>query len=55
MRWGDDRDLHVYIYDYCKKRNFSKTAAVFLEEVKPNIKDGVPIDTPHGMIFEWVP
>lgn len=45
--------LNVYIYDYCRKRNFQQSARAFFLEAQVPAETIVPIDAPEGFLYEW--
>lgn len=45
--------LHLYIYDYCKKRNFQQTARTFAAEAGLQADQVPPIDIPSGFLSDW--
>ncbi|ORX63837.1 hypothetical protein K493DRAFT_11972 [Basidiobolus meristosporus CBS 931.73] len=51
--WDGDKMLNIYIYDYCLKRNWNGAAQAFLEEAQVAPDSQVPIDSPHGFLYEW--
>ncbi|PWN47456.1 hypothetical protein IE53DRAFT_321191, partial [Violaceomyces palustris] len=49
--WEGDRMLHIYIWDYCQKRNFHHAAQAFTSEAGVPPDQQVPIDAPQGLLF----
>ena len=45
--------LHMYIYDYCKKRNFPQAARAFAAEAHVQQDRMPPIDIPSGFLSDW--
>ncbi|KAL0095994.1 hypothetical protein J3Q64DRAFT_1705687 [Phycomyces blakesleeanus] len=45
--------LHLYIYDYCKKRNFAQAARVFSAEANVSTDHLPPVDVPTGFLADW--
>ena len=46
--------FNIYIYDYCMKRGFRKTAKELLAEAEIAIDATPPIDARQGLLFESV-
>lgn len=44
--------LHIYMWDYCQKRNFHKAAQAFISEAGISPDQHVPIDAPQGLLYE---
>ena len=44
--------FHVYIRDYLRRRNFSKTAEVFSSEAGIGEEEMAPAKAPQGLLFE---
>ncbi|KAK9765935.1 hypothetical protein K7432_005345 [Basidiobolus ranarum] len=51
--WEGDKILNIYIYDYCLKRNWTAAAQAILNEAQVPQDSTVPIDSPHGFLYEW--
>ncbi|PWZ03521.1 hypothetical protein BCV70DRAFT_18751 [Testicularia cyperi] len=51
--WQGDRMLHIYLWDYFRKRGFSQAAQALVDEAGVPPDQDVPIDAPQGLIFEW--
>ena len=51
-QWNGDRMLHIYMWDYCQKRNFHKAAQAFISEAGLSPDQHVPIDAPQGLLYE---
>ncbi|OZJ03101.1 hypothetical protein BZG36_03367 [Bifiguratus adelaidae] len=45
--------LHVYIHDYCIKRNFHQAAKAFAMEAQLPQDAPTPIEAPEGFLYEW--
>lgn len=45
--------FNVYIYDYCSKRGFRRTAQELLHEAELSPDIAPPIDARQGLLFEW--
>lgn len=46
--------FNIYIYDYCNKRGFRKTARELLSEAEIPADSSPPIDARQGLLFELV-
>ncbi|KAF8810421.1 hypothetical protein BYT27DRAFT_7209418 [Phlegmacium glaucopus] len=53
ISWEGDRMFNIYIYDYCYKRGFRKTARELLSEADIAPDATPPIDARQGLLFEW--
>ncbi|KAG9313234.1 hypothetical protein JVU11DRAFT_6696 [Chiua virens] len=53
--WEGDRMFNIYIYDYCNKRGFRKTARELLAEADIPADSAPPINAKQGLLFEYVP
>ncbi|KAH7890939.1 hypothetical protein F5I97DRAFT_108788 [Phlebopus sp. FC_14] len=51
--WEGDRMFNIYIYDYCNKRGFRKTARELLAEADIPPDSAPPINARQGLLFEW--
>ncbi|KIK93149.1 hypothetical protein PAXRUDRAFT_34206 [Paxillus rubicundulus Ve08.2h10] len=51
--WEGDRMFNIYIYDYCNKRGFRKTARELLAEAEIPPDSAPPINAKQGLLFEW--
>ncbi|KAG6381807.1 hypothetical protein JVT61DRAFT_416 [Boletus reticuloceps] len=51
--WEGDRMFNIYIYDYCNKRGFRKTARELLTEAEIPPDSAPPINAKQGLLFEW--
>ncbi|KAG6336000.1 hypothetical protein ID866_3095 [Astraeus odoratus] len=51
--WEGDKMFNIYIYDYCTKRGFNKTAKELLVEAEIPPDSAPPIDAKQGLLFEW--
>ncbi|KAF9233744.1 hypothetical protein BU15DRAFT_53469 [Melanogaster broomeanus] len=51
--WEGDRMFNIYIYDYCTKRGFHKTARELLAEAEIPSDSAPPINARQGLLFEW--
>jgi hypothetical protein len=49
------RRFNIYIYDYCFKRGFRKTARELLTEAGIPPDSNPPINARQGLLFEYVP
>ena len=47
--------FNIYIYDYCNKRGFRKTARELLAEAEIPADSAPPINAKQGLLFESVP
>lgn len=45
--------FNIYIYDYCFKRGFKKTARELLSEAEIPAESQPPINAKQGLLFEW--
>lgn len=46
--------FNIYIYDYCFKRGFRKTARELLNEAEIPPESTPPINARQGLLFEFV-
>ncbi|THH28681.1 hypothetical protein EUX98_g5500 [Antrodiella citrinella] len=53
VSWDGDRMFNIYIYDYCLKRGYSKTARELLGEADIPADSQPPINAKQGLLFEW--
>ncbi|KAF7416026.1 Transcriptional activator flo8 [Pleurotus ostreatus] len=53
LSWEGDRMFNIYIYDYCHKRGFLKTAQELLSEADLPPDATPPINAKQGLLFEW--
>ncbi|KAJ3905995.1 hypothetical protein F5879DRAFT_689872 [Lentinula edodes] len=53
LSWEGDRMFNIYIYDYCFKRGFRKTARELLLEADLPPESQPPINARQGLLFEW--
>lgn len=44
----------MYIYDYCTKRGFRKTARELCSEAALDAESRPPIDAKQGLLYEYV-
>lgn len=51
--WEGDRMLHIYLWDYFRKRGYNHAAQALVSEAGLLPNQEVPIDAPQGLIFEW--
>ncbi|KAF8414427.1 hypothetical protein L210DRAFT_3467416, partial [Boletus edulis BED1] len=49
--WEGDRMFNIYIYDYCNKRGFRKTARELLTEAEIPPDSAPPINAKQGLLF----
>ncbi|PFH50938.1 hypothetical protein AMATHDRAFT_143735 [Amanita thiersii Skay4041] len=54
LSWEGDRMFNIYIYDYCHKRGFKKTARELLQEADIPADSKPPINARQGLLFESV-
>jgi len=47
------RRFNIYIYDYCYKRGFHKTASALMGEADIPADSQPPINANQGLLFEW--
>ncbi|KAF9512697.1 hypothetical protein BS47DRAFT_1042818 [Hydnum rufescens UP504] len=52
LDWEGDKLLHIYMMDYCRKRNFTKTVQSLSSEADLAIETSAPINAPQGLLFE---
>ncbi|KAK0215003.1 hypothetical protein IW262DRAFT_1404295 [Armillaria fumosa] len=53
LSWEGDKMFNIYIYDYCYKRGFRKTARELLAEAEIPPESQPPINARQGLLFEW--
>lgn len=53
LSWEGDKMFNIYIYDYCHKRGFKKTAHELLQEANISPDSKPPINARQGLLFEW--
>ncbi|KAK7038775.1 hypothetical protein VNI00_010661 [Paramarasmius palmivorus] len=53
LSWEGDKMFNIYIYDYCNKRGFRKTAKELLAEAEIASDAQPPINARQGLLFEW--
>ncbi|KAJ7282027.1 hypothetical protein C8J57DRAFT_88536, partial [Mycena rebaudengoi] len=53
LSWEGDKMFNIYIYDYCYKRGFRKTARELLQEAEIPPDSTPPINARQGLLFEW--
>ncbi|KAJ7065293.1 hypothetical protein C8F01DRAFT_1248890 [Mycena amicta] len=53
LSWEGDKMFNIYIYDYCYKRGFRKTARELLTEAEIPPESTPPINARQGLLFEW--
>ncbi|KAJ7460737.1 hypothetical protein FB451DRAFT_1563197 [Mycena latifolia] len=53
LSWEGDKMFNIYIYDYCYKRGFRKTARELLLEADIPSDSTPPINARQGLLFEW--
>ncbi|KAF7317793.1 hypothetical protein MKEN_00867200 [Mycena kentingensis (nom. inval.)] len=53
LSWEGDKMFNIYIYDYCFKRGFRKTARELLLEADIPQDSTPPINARQGLLFEW--
>ncbi|KAF8623150.1 hypothetical protein AX17_007539 [Amanita inopinata Kibby_2008] len=53
LTWEGDKMFNIYIYDYCFKRGFKKTARELLQEADLPADAKPPINARQGLLFEW--
>ncbi|KAF9068433.1 hypothetical protein BDP27DRAFT_1421963 [Rhodocollybia butyracea] len=53
LSWEGDKMFNIYIYDYCFKRGFRKTARELLAEAEIPPESQPPINARQGLLFEW--
>ncbi|KAF8757720.1 Afadin- and alpha -actinin-Binding, partial [Rhizoctonia solani] len=51
--WDEDKHLHLYILDYCRRRKFAETASAFEREARISPDSRPNFDAPQGLLFEW--
>ncbi|KAA1470287.1 hypothetical protein DENSPDRAFT_879600 [Dentipellis sp. KUC8613] len=53
LSWEGDRMFNIYIYDYCVKRGYNKTARELVGEAEIPPESTPPINAKQGLLFEW--
>ncbi|KAL4251579.1 hypothetical protein ABKN59_006712 [Abortiporus biennis] len=54
VSWEGDKMFNIYIYDYCVKRGYQKTARELIMEADiPPDSLSPPINAKQGLLFEW--
>ncbi|KAJ7582260.1 hypothetical protein C8J56DRAFT_245729 [Mycena floridula] len=53
LSWEGDKMFNIYIYDYCSKRGFKRTAKELLAEAEIPSESTPPINARQGLLFEW--
>ncbi|RDB18487.1 hypothetical protein Hypma_000245 [Hypsizygus marmoreus] len=53
LSWEGDKMFNIYIYDYCFKRGFRKTARELMVEADIAPDPTPPINARQGLLFEW--
>ncbi|KAG6884398.1 hypothetical protein C0993_011594 [Termitomyces sp. T159_Od127] len=53
ISWEGEKMFNIYIYDYCYKRGFRKTAQELLVEAELPPDSTPPINARQGLLFEW--
>ncbi|TBU56773.1 hypothetical protein BD310DRAFT_823001 [Dichomitus squalens] len=53
LQWDGDRMFNIYIYDYCIKRGFRRTASELQQEASIPATAQPPINAKQGLLFEW--
>ncbi|KIK57032.1 hypothetical protein GYMLUDRAFT_173362 [Collybiopsis luxurians FD-317 M1] len=53
LSWEGDKMFNIYIYDYCFKRGFRKTAQELLLEADIPPDSQPPINARQGLLFEY--
>ncbi|KAI0339694.1 hypothetical protein BDW22DRAFT_1399974 [Trametopsis cervina] len=53
VSWDGDKMFNIYIYDYCVKRGYAKTAQELLQEAEIPHDSTPPINAKQGLLFEW--
>ncbi|CAA7265186.1 unnamed protein product [Cyclocybe aegerita] len=53
LSWEGDKMFNIYIYDYCFKRGFRKTARELMSEADLQPDSTPPINARQGLLFEW--
>ncbi|KDN39424.1 hypothetical protein RSAG8_08830, partial [Rhizoctonia solani AG-8 WAC10335] len=51
--WNEDKNLNLYILDYCRRRKFDGTASAFAREANLPPDAKASFDAPQGLLFEW--
>ncbi|KAG6836502.1 hypothetical protein H0H93_007431 [Arthromyces matolae] len=53
LSWEGEKMFNIYIYDYCFKRGFRKTARELMAEAEISPDSNPPINARQGLLFEW--
>ncbi|KAH6915746.1 hypothetical protein BKA70DRAFT_469207 [Coprinopsis sp. MPI-PUGE-AT-0042] len=53
LSWEGEKMFNIYIYDYCFKRGFRKTARELLAEAEIPADSTPPINARQGLLYEW--
>ncbi|GLB41577.1 hypothetical protein LshimejAT787_1001770 [Lyophyllum shimeji] len=53
LSWEGEKMFNIYIYDYCFKRGFRKTARELMAEADIAPDSTPPINARQGLLFEW--
>ncbi|KAG5643063.1 hypothetical protein DXG03_001620 [Asterophora parasitica] len=53
LSWEGEKMFNIYIYDYCFKRGFRKTARELMSEADIAPDSTPPINARQGLLFEW--
>ncbi|KAF5379411.1 hypothetical protein D9615_006498 [Tricholomella constricta] len=53
LSWEGEKMFNIYIYDYCFKRGFRKTARELMVEAEIAPDPTPPINARQGLLFEW--
>ncbi|KAI0321036.1 hypothetical protein OF83DRAFT_433823 [Amylostereum chailletii] len=53
LSWEGDKMFNIYIFDYCSKRGYTKTARELVNEAEIPPGSQPPIDAKQGLLFEW--
>ncbi|CCM01331.1 uncharacterized protein FIBRA_03380 [Fibroporia radiculosa] len=51
--WDGDKMFNIYIYDYCLKRGYTKTAEALVHDAAITPDSQPPINAKQGLLFEW--
>lgn len=54
--WGNEADkLDLYVWDYCKRRGYHSAAKALAADAGLSDAPEIPLKTPQGLLFEYVP
>ncbi|TFK21776.1 hypothetical protein FA15DRAFT_681963 [Coprinopsis marcescibilis] len=53
LSWEGEKMFNIYIYDYCFKRGYRKTARELMQEADIPPDSQPPINARQGLLFEW--